>query len=802
MKMIPVNAVAMAVAAVVSATAAAQTAQQSVAEPDAPTAKGASDSAFLQEVIVTATRREENAQRVGISITAFGEEQLQMLSLESQGDVANYTPAVEFVRFWAGKGANSVFFIRGLGQADFNEATEAPAGLYADEFYILTSGASDFLLYDTARVETLRGPQGSLFGRNTTAGAVSITNNRPTRQLEGRLVTTVGSFSKRELDGFINVPVTDKLALRLSGNTDDAEGYTRNFFDVDRAPSRVHDSDFSSYRAQLLFEPTNSISMLYKYQLGRVNSLAGLGDISNPAQAVAGDVINAPTDVFGYSRELDGLRGPYEVDIDTRGHIYNKVHIHFGRIDVDLSDAVQLSSLSGYFGQQRENTEDCDGSPRTLCNAHNQTAQHYFTQELKLAGTTERTKWTTGLYYLDQHLANIFEVLLFSGTNVASAIGLPSPANGLIQLAQTEQDLESYAAYANVAYQLNDKFTLTTGVRATRDEKEIDETEGLLIHDFPDSGLKTAVGSTFGYVNPSFHVEGRDMWDELRENHIVGAVDPLTRFSRETAGELARYRETYYTGEIQLDYTPSDDLLLYLGFRRGIKGGGFNNGLFDITTDTFELIPVKKEVNHDLEGGYKWRFGRGVLNQSFFYYDYEGYQATAFVGSGTSLSTVITNNDATVMGSEVEFTFSPIDGLDIRLAGAFLDTKVKDVSNRGVVKDRELGRAPKLQASGIVRYELDAFGGTLAPQINFHWTDERYVDVVNNTQGLLQAYGQVNLSTSWYSPNDVWFIAASLLNANDASGPANIFEVTGAGNVGQVNYLPPRRWQVEFGVHF
>jgi len=788
-------------------TAAAATESQRVDrdESAAPSSEKASSSLFLSEVIVTATRREEQAQKVGISMSAFSEKQLEALPLESQGDIASYTPSVEFVRFWSGKGANSVFFVRGLGQADFNEATEAPAALYSDEFYIITSGAADFLMHDTQRVEILRGPQGSLFGRNTTAGAVSVLSNRPTYDFEGKLSGSFGRFSKRELDGYVNVPiVADRLALRLSANTDDAQGSTKNFFEVGAAPRRVLGSDFSSYRAQLLFDPVSSVSILYKYQTGLVDSDSMLGDIANPAQAVPGDVISAPTDVFGYSRAGDGLHGPREVDIDTLGRLYNKVQIHLGRVDVKLADSITLTSLTGYFDQLRENTEDCDGSPRTLCDAHNQTRQHYVTQELKLAGSSGPLDWTTGAYYLDQKLNNIFEVLLFSGSNVASAIGLPAPANGLIQTASTEQDLQSTAAYVNLKYHFTDQIALTGGIRGTKDKKEIDETEGLLIHSFPNTGLKTAVGQTFGFVNPSWQVRGADQWDDLRNNHIVGAIDPLTRFSPETAGDLAKYRETYYTGELQLDYSASDDLLLYVGYRRGVKGGGFNNGLFDITPSTFALIPVGKEVNNDYEGGYKWRFGNGLgtLNQSFFFYDYKGYQATAFVGSGTSLSTLITNNDATVYGSEVELTVNPIDRLDLRLAGSYLHTKVEDVSNRGVVKDRKLGRAPEFQLSAIVRYELDMFSGTVAPQLDFSWTDERYVDVVNNTQGLLDAYGQLNASLTYTPTVGAWYGRASLININDSDGPVNIFEVTGAGNVGQFNFLPPRRWQVEFGVRF
>lgn len=790
---------------------------QAIAQPaDAPSetqgarittadAKSREDSVFGREIVVTATRREENLQKVGVSVTAFNEKQLVALSLETQGDIAKYTPSVEFVRFWSGKGANSVFFIRGLGQADFNEATEMPAGLYADEFYILSAGATDFLMHDTARVEVLRGPQGSLFGRNTTAGAVNVTNNKPAFELGGQINATFGRFDRREFDGFVNVPIiADKLAVRISANTETADGYTKNFFVNQNAPEKIHNTDFTSIRGQILAQPSDGVRLLYKYQYGKVNASAGLGDLANPAQAIAGDVISAPTDIFGYSRALDGLRGAYQADLDMPGRIYNKIQIHFGRADVDLIENVQLNILGGYFKQVRENTEDCDGSPRTLCGVHDETRQRYYTGEVKLTGSGDNYHWTVGGFYLNQKLDTIFEVLLFSGTNVASAIGLPAPANGLLQHSQTHQTLKSYAGYANGKYELTDKLSLTAGLRVTRDNKVIDQSEGLLIHDYPDTGLKTAIGTTFGYVAPSFRVNSFDQWDDLNQNHIIGALDPLRRFAPATVGDLARYRETYLSGEIQLDYQLSPDLLLYAGFRRGVKGGGFNNGLFDISPATLADVPVKKEVNNDYEGGYKWSFGNGFgrLNQSFFYYDYKGYQATAFVGSGTSLSTLITNNDAIVYGSEAELNLVPMRGLDIRLSGSYLHTKVKDVSNRGVIADRKLGRAPKFQFSGLVRYEFDMFGGHLAPQIDFSWTDKRYVDVVNNTQGLLKAYGTLNASLSYEPEGGSWHISAAVLNLNKSNGPVNIYEVTGAGNVGQVNYLPPRRWQVEFGIRF
>ncbi|WP_340313441.1 TonB-dependent receptor [Rhizorhabdus argentea] len=806
-----VSTAALALAIAIGANGAAAYAQKNSPDGVAGAASAADEashskeSVFGGDIVVTATRREASLQKVGISVTAFNEAQLNTLSLESQGDIAKYTPATEFVRFWSGKGVNSVFFIRGLGQADFNEATESPSALYVDEFYILSSGAADFLMHDAARVEILRGPQGSLFGRNTTAGAVNVTNNRPQYDLSGRVTGTVGSFSRREIDGYVNIPVvSDKIALRFSANVESDHGYTRNFFDVGSSPARIHNTDFSSYRGQLLIEPIERLHILYKYQLGKVDASAGTGDLSNPAQAVAGGVISAPTDVFGYSRALDGLNGPYEVDADTIGHVYNKIQIHFGRLDYDLTDNIQISSLTGHFKQVRENTEDCDGSPRTLCNVHDATRQHYLTQELKVAGKSDKLDWTIGGFYLKQKLDATFEVLLFSGTNVASAIGLPAPANGLIQATHTDQSLKSLAGYVNGKYKFNDRLALTAGIRITHDDKEIDETEGLLIHDYADTGLKTAIGQTFGFVDPVFRVHGFDQWDDLRQNHIIGALDPIRRFSRATVGDMAVYKETYYSGELQLDYTPSEDFLVYLGYRRGVKGGGFNNGLFDISATNQSEIPVKKEVNNDFEGGYKWRFGGGLgrLNQSFFYYDYKGYQATAFVGSGASLSTLITNNDAIVYGSEVEVSLSPLAGLDLRMSGSYLHTKVKDVSNRGVIADRKLGRAAKFQVSGIARYEFSALGGTVAPQVDFNWTDKRYVDVVNNAQGLLKAYGQINASLSYAPESEAWHVSAGVINLNATNGPVNIFEVTGAGNVGQINYLPPRRWQLEFGIRF
>lgn len=751
-----------------------------------------SSSLMLEEVTVTATKREENLQDVGVSVTAFNEQQVRELALETMGEIANFAPGVEYKRLWGAKGNNSLFFIRGLGQADFNEGSESPANVYVDDFYIISNSAVDFLMHDVRGVEILRGPQGTLFGRNSTAGAVNIRNNPPEHEFAGDILLNFGNYNRRETVGMVNIPIiAGKLATRFAFDMDRNDAHTKNLF-TGGGPGATdnHEGDFESFRWSTLWEPTESLSLLYRFQHGRVDAIT-TGDNSIPLTAGVGEVVEAPFDAFGYNENLVAP-GAGQLFTDGTNGLTNDIYLHVLSGTWQYNENASLTSITGYFDQSKQTFEECDGSPRTQCGLRQRTVQDYWTQEFRLNIDTDSSRWTFGLYYLDQDYENFWQALLLSGSGTNEALGFaPNTPGGLISVTPNTLDVKAYAAYANWAHDLNEELTVTVGVRVNREEKDFIQDEGLFIHDYADTGQVTVLGQTFGFV-----ALDDDGFDDLLANHIIGEADPNIHFED-------RYTDTFPNYKIQLDWNASDSLLLFASYRHGAKAGGFNNGFTNYTPSNLHLIQFDKEVADSFEIGSKWGFwdGRGRLNSSVFYTDITDYQASAFIGGNTSVGTFVLNRDARTAGFEIELTVNPVDGLDLQLAAGYIDTNVEDITNSGggvsITKDRELGHAPRWQSNGLIRYEWPVHTiGRMIAQANYSWIDSRFVDVLNDPGTELKSYAEGNASLTLQSNDDSWSIGVYVKNIADTRPVIQRFNLVGLGGAGQANYLPPRRYGV------
>ncbi len=756
-------------------------------------------SLLLEEVTVTATKREENLQDVGISVTAFTDEQVEAMGMETMGEIADHVPGLEYKRLWGGKGNNSLFFIRGLGQADFNEGSESPANVYVDDFYVISNSAIDFLVHDVETVEILRGPQGTLFGRNSTAGAVNIRNNRPGYEFQGDATFLYGNYERREVMGMVNVPIIDdRLAARFAFDLDRNDYHVKNHFPG--ANGRPGDEgnregDFESYRLSTLWEPNEDLSVLYRFQFGKVDAVT-IGDLSDPLQFGVGEIIAAPTDAFGYHEELAGVAGPDDVNSDSTNHVDNEMYIHIVNASYHINENLSLTSITGYFDQDKRTLEDCDGTPRSLCGLRQFTIQDYLTQELRLNYDTDRYKLTMGAFYLDQDYFNTWQLYALSGSGTNEALGFaPNTPGGLIQLTPNDIDVKGYAIYGNLAYDINDRFTATVGLRYNREEKDIAQSEGLFVHDFPDTGTVTTLGQTHGFISIS-----DPGWDDFIANHIGDEADPVGDPNIDYVG---RYRDDFLNYKLQLDWRVSEDVLLYASYRHGAKAGGFNNGLTNYNAANLDLIPFAREEADNFEVGVKMDFweGRGRLNASTFYMDISDYQASAFIGGLTSIGTFVLNRDARSYGFEAELTLNPITNLDLLLSVGYLDTKVEDITNTGsgvsITRDRELGHSPKWQSNGLVRYTWpihDKFN--LVGSANYSYLDSRFIDVLNDPGTELKSYLEGNGGLALESTDAKWTLKAYVKNISNTRPVFQRFAIVGLGGTGQANYLPPRRYGI------
>lgn len=756
------------------------------------------------EIIVTANRRSESIQKVGASVMAFNGEQLENLKIQSAGDLAGLTPNVDFKKQWGSKGNASLFYIRGIGQADFNEGSESPTTVYIDDFYILSSSAVDFQTDDLDTAEILRGPQGTLFGRNSTAGAVVMHTNQPTYRLEGSAKIAVGNHDSTAMSGVLNIPIVpDRLAVRFSATRETNGATTKNLFNGPGEGAKdTHDGNFLAARAIVRWDPTEDLTISYKYQYGLSKGRNG-GDSSEPMLQLAGTTITKPdgTDGFGYSPSQAGQTSTSVVS-DGINDFWNKVQNHLLRINYHASDRVTLTSVTGYLKQHKFTLEECDGTPRTICAAYETNDQKYWTQELRAAVDLDRARLTFGGFYLHQKYGNQWTLPIISGTGTFQGHASIQPGDtpgGLVQYTPNNSKVKSYSLFGNIAYDITDKLTLTGGLRWNHEQRDFHEVEGLYVHNHPDTGQYTINGNTFGIL--SLDAAGME---NLIANYIVGVADPV---GDPVVDYSDRFKTTFVNYQIAVDYKINADTLAYASFKRGVKSGGFNNGLVNFSAYDLGAIPFKNEVNNAYELGVKWQTAdhRIRINPGIFYYDYKNYQATAFTVVNGTLGVQVINKDAIAYGAEIDTWANLAEGLDLTFGAGYVHTKVKDVTNVGagvaITQNRELGSAPHFQGSGTLRYEKEIFDGNLSNQASLSYTASRFVDVLNNPATKLPAYFNLDYNIT-YEANTGWHVSLYVKNLTNNTKPLQKFDFASLYNTGQVNYAPPRYYGAEFGVRF
>lgn len=702
----------------------------------------------LEEIVVTAQKREQSLQDVGISIAATSGEELRRLGLTSTSELGAITPGLVVWEF-GNSPTVSVFTIRGVSQNDFADHNEVPNALYADGAYVSFVGGIGSQMYDVERVEVLRGPQGTLFGRNATGGLIHVISRRPTREFEGYGEITYAEYNQLKFEGAVSGPLTERLLGRLSVATNRQDGFMKNRIGEDSG-----EDDQYNGRLQLQWLATDDTTALLNVRTARVNNInaggydlaPGYHDPSNDGlidfvpPGVANPTCptffgtNAPagqTDCFGYT-EPDN--DPYTASFGPGefSRTYNAASL---TIDSSIGD-VDLTWLVDGQWIDKEWTEDTDSTPIDVLNAFTDQDASQFSSELRASGGEDRLRWTAGLYYLsiDGDYATGFN----SGVFAASLRN------------QFTLKTESSAVFGQIEYQLAERWTLIAGLRHTWDKKEFEFVPSC-----------TGPGCVF------FAVPG--------STQVLGVVDEQS--------------EADYSGKLGLDWRASDDLLVYAAVTRGIKGGGFSGPI--IASQAPSQIPYGGEVLLDYEAGFKWTLpgGHTRLNAGVFYYDYTDYQDYDTI----ALTQIITNKDAEVIGGEVELVTSLEQGLDFSLGISVLDGTVFDVTlPSGRVADRDMPQSPSLSVNGLLRKEWSFNAGYFSMQGDFKYVGSRYFKSINHPALQEGSYAAGNVKVGFESPDRRWAVALFARNVTDEKYRVMAFEDLNVNGVINSNYATPR----------
>lgn len=641
---------------------------------------GEAEAAAPGEIIVTAQRRSESIQSVPLAVTSVSGTDLQRSGISNATDIAVKVPGLRFVELG---GAVINYNLRGVSQNDFTDHLEPPIALYVDDSYLSTPTQAGLPVFDMQRVEVLRGPQGTLFGRNATGGLIQFISNQPSDHLEGYVNLTVADNFWGKAEGAISGPLSPGVNARLAAAVSTRDGYVKN-----NGPDggKLGGENYAAVRGILAIEPSEGLKIninarYYKNfnQHGApysfdptIPTAEGLGRKVGPNENPYGTCTGCGSPLYGDYKQPDPYSGVYS----TLGRFQREAVGATLKIEKDFGGA-QLSSITDYQHLTKSYFEDVDATPfNYITDEHNQRLDQ-FTQELRLAGSGKGLTWSTGAYFYYQKSQTLNAYDVFAG--------LLTP-HGTAAIKS-----KSYAIYGQVDYEFVPTLSVTLGGRYTKDKKTLD----------------------YYLADP-------------------GASVPPFAFNTTTYPDLARKSDDLYSARASLQWKPNSRTMLYASFNRGTKGGSFGLPYF-LPVDPSQFA-FKPERLNSYEIGEKWTSPDGVLklNLTAFYYDYKNYQAFFYQTLNGFPVGQIRNLDATAKGIEGELAVRPVTGLTFGLNATVMDSTVKKVGlPNGTVVERPLPQAPKFSGTATVRYEMPV-SSTLNAAIdaNVSWNSSQHLTVL------------------------------------------------------------------------
>lgn len=736
----------------------------------------------LEEVVVTAQKRDQSLQEVGLSVTALGAEQLRALGITSAQQISESVAGVQVYNY---TGSQPTFVIRAIGVQDFAPNIAPAAALYLDEVYLGSNILSGFQVFDTERIEILKGPQGDLFGRNTTGGAVSYTTKRPSAQAEGYVEATGANYETTSLDAAAGGALTDTLNIRVAGRYNkQAEGYYTNawspaattlpssptFHDPKRRPGESEDW---AGRVLLQWRPSERSTVLLNLHSGEKNAdlmpltPIGFSSIAGAAQPCGATALGGNYDsrycgdVFGYT-DLDG--DPYRVNVDFVGRNHHTNDGASLRGEFDLGD-LQLTSITAYDEAHKLSFTDTDGAPHHEMNQLRDTQLTQYTQELRLSSdANQRFFWIGGLYAGQENIdLRFYGTLspLLGFTNFADP-ALASRVANQLEL-NFSQDTTTAAAYGHAEWRMRDDVTLVVGARYSYERKDF----------FSRSEFRYGDGLTPTRALVNFGASPAD----------AALIDDTVSFDS-------------FSGKLGVNYFVADDVLLYASVSRGFKSGGFDG---DFAFTRAQLEPFKEETLTAYEVGWKATLADGTvfLNGAAFYYDFRDPQVrVAQVDPVTHLpfNQLINLQQARVLGGELDLSWRPLRGLDLHAGLALNDSKIDD-DRQAVFDDNELPLGARISATLSARYQWSLSSALdLALQVDGKHNGSFYLNPENTTYLRQDPYTLLNARLSLHA-DDRWEIALWGRNLTEENFAVQSFALFGAYPVG---YSPPRTYGVSF----
>ncbi|MBI1406222.1 MAG: TonB-dependent receptor [Caulobacter sp.] len=792
----------------------------------------------LDEVVVTAEKREDSLQDAPVAISAYTSKQRDVVGIRTIQDMANFTPGLSYST------SLDRISLRGVGRLTNAIGSDPGVATYNDGFYTSSTVEASKTPMFVDRVEVLRGPQGTLYGRNSIGGAINVISKRPTSTLQGEVRATGETYDYNILEGWVSGPITDAVGYRLSVQygPHQGDGYFTNIANGrdEGKLGRVF------VEGQLEFDPSDTLNIWLKYSHAVWDDDFRSANLTTP-YATGGNFIPGtatslvppnglvPNPAFGYTTSNPGVVDVRKYNTDTAAtQTLDDNHTFVLQATLNMGWA-DLKYVGGYQTYLYKNYSDLDYTARksfdyptiygsvTIFPTYIQEYiedKTYYSNELNLVSTGDGPlQWIAGLYQYHEDFYQPVtwyapnQVQLRTPINISGALPADPNPRGAFYAGTGDLSADSYAAFGQIDYQFNDVWSLTAGLRYSYDEKDGLETYRLV--NFDPSAIVPGCPGGCGPFTSAFDVTAS----------VTGAVAPG---GLGTGAVVRRVKGDWslLSGRIQLGWKPDDSTLGYLSYSRGGKSGGFNLG-------SWSPNPVVDPEKVDaFEAGIKKDFGRTLrLNAAVFYYDYRNPQVPLPTFNGGVVTTNFINIDkARSLGFELEANWAPTDDLQFLLSYAWLDATIRDsccfvdesdplaadaganpigplVGGRQPQKldGNRLPSSPRNKIALNGRYSWHFAPGDLTASVSYIWRDETWYSVFTTDRFRADSFDQVDARLTFTDADNRFTVIGFVRNAFDEQGYDGVASANGTGATGFgriVSFTPPRTYGVELQYRF
>jgi len=704
----------------------------------------------IEEIIVTAQRREQSLQEVPMAISAFSGADLEALQADNLDSLQGAVPNLNLVQ---GRGSNSSVnaFIRGVGQPDALQTFDPAVGVYLDDVYMSRIQGALFKLYDIERVEVLRGPQGTLYGKNTPGGAIRLITKTPGDEFEAQVGVLAGDYGRMQARARVSGPVTDDLALGFSVLYD-----TRDGFVTDPADGREYnDEDTMVARIKGSWDVTSDVNVTFSADYAKEDVRLTLGRSEVLLYSLN---YNADFSEISIVPRSPAPTGEWDFRSSTSmTDRSNQQTDHWGgnaTITWNISDDTKLKSITAYRDLKTDSFIDIDATTLELGDVLVALDQNQFSQEFQLLGDNgDNINWVLGAYYLKEEVPSHQEAY---ADDFLQYLGLP-----ISFLRTIDDDLEttSYAVFGQVDWAFADKWNLGVGVRWTQEEKDYFRTT-------------STFSDLLGVADPAFEFSDSDDWSD-------------------------------WTPTVTLDYAMSDAVKLYGRVAQGFKSGGFN-GRANTADDVSTFDP---ETVWTTEVGAKTTLADGKLraNYAFFVSKYDDFQARVSVGDGIDFRFPVLNAaELDIKGAEIEITWLPIEPLALSTQIGYLDAEYGSggfTGSDGVADEPAFAPEWTARFAGTWTHNF-ANGSDLMFAAAANYRDSMWLSVENTAALTEDDYWLMDAMVSWLSKDSHWTISGGVKNLTDEVYRVEGQEFRSVGGIETAYYGNPRTYTVGFDYSF